>query len=69
VKVKRINVLDSLAVMKRTVNVIETESGTTAVVSFAAANVPDTCLVFRVICEAVANRNCCRMCVSHNSSF
>jgi len=31
--------------------------------------VPDTCLVFRVICETVTNRNCCRMCVSHNSSF
>ena len=62
---KRINVLDRLAVMKRKTNVIETESGTTAVVRTAAANVPDTCLVFRVICETVANRNSVEECVYH----
>jgi hypothetical protein len=63
--VKRINVLDRLAVMKRKPNVIETESGNTAVVRFAAANVPDTCLLFRVICETVSNRNSVEECVYH----
>jgi hypothetical protein len=55
--VKRINALDRLVVMKRKSNVKETENGTTPVVSLAAANVPDTCLVFRIICETVTNRN------------
>jgi hypothetical protein len=54
-----------LAVTKRKSNATETESGTTAVVSFAAANVPDTCLVFRVICEALAHRNSVEECVYH----
>jgi len=55
--------------MKRKSNVTETENGTTAVVSFAAANVHDTCLGFRVICETVTNKNSVEECVSHNSSF
>ena len=55
----------TLVVMKRKSNVIEPVSGTTAVVSFAAVNVPDTCLVFRVICETVANRNSVEECVYH----
>ena len=57
--------LDRIAVMKRKSNVNETEIGSTAVVRFAAANVPDTCLVFRVICETVANRNSVEECVYH----
>jgi hypothetical protein len=57
--------LGRLAVMKRKSNVIETESGTTAVVRFAAAIVPHTCLLFRVICETVANRNSVEECVYH----
>jgi hypothetical protein len=51
--------------MKRKSNVIETENGTTAVVSFAAANVPDTCFGFRVICETVTYRNYIEECVYH----
>ena len=62
---KRINVLDTLVVMKRKSNVMETENGTTAVVSLAAANVPDPCLVFRIICETATNRNAVEECVYH----
>ena len=51
--------------MKRKSNVTETENGTTAVVSFAAANVHDTCLGFRVICETVTNKNSVEECVCH----
>jgi len=63
--VKRSNTLDRLVVMKRKSNVTETENGTTAVVSFAAANVHDTCLGFRVICETVTCRNSVEECVYH----
>ena len=54
---KRCNTLDRLFVTKRKSNIIIAENGTTTVVSFAATNVSDTCLGFRVICEIVTYRN------------
>jgi hypothetical protein len=52
-----------LVVTKRKSNVIETENGTKAVDSFDAANVSDTCLGFRVICETFTNKNSVEECV------
>jgi hypothetical protein len=54
-----------LVVTKRKPNVIENENGTATVLSFAAANVHDTCFGFRVICETVTYRNSVEECVYH----
>jgi hypothetical protein len=54
--------------MKTKLNVIENENGTTALVTFAAANVSDTCLGLGLFLKPLQIK-ILLMNVSHNSSF